>query len=84
MAAELAALREQVVALTARVDSGTGSSDEGSGAQLSASPRRGRSRLSEDERLGLRRLLADDVGDGVTEADLLDRATDLGLAGLLE
>ena len=84
MAAELAALREQVVALTARVDSGTGSSDEGPGAQLSASPRRGRSRLSEDERLGLRRLLADDVGDGVTEGDILDRATDLGLAGLLE
>ena len=82
MAAELAALREQVVALTARVDSGTGSSDEGSATQLPTSPRR--SRLSEEERLGLRRLIADDFGDGVTEDDILGRATDLGLAGLLE
>ena len=82
MAAELAALREQVVALTARVDSGTGSSDESSVIQLPTSPRR--SRLSDEERSGLRRLIADDCGDGVTEDDILDRAADLGLAGLLE
>lgn len=79
----LAELQEQVVSLTARLDRGMRSSDGGPGTQLSSvSPRR--NRLSENERLGLRRLIAENFGDGVMEDDILESATALGLAGLLE
>ena len=80
LVAELAEVRGQVVALTARLEHVTGSSDGGPGAQLSSmSPR-----LSESQKLGLRRLIANDVGDGVTEDDIVERAVELGVADLLE
>ena len=64
----------------ARLEQVTGLSDDGSAPQLSSrSPR-----ISAAERSSIRRLIADDIGDGVTEDGIMERASDLGLAGLLE
>ena len=80
LTADLTEMRQRVVALTAQLEQATGSSDGGPAPQLSSmSPR-----ISADQRSSLRRLIADDIGDGVTEDGIMERASDLGLAGLLE
>ena len=76
---DLTEVRQQVVALTARLEQ-AGLCDGGPAPQLSSMP----PRLSERQKLSLRRLLANDVGDGVTEDDIVDLATELGVADLLE
>ena len=80
LVADLTEVRQQVVALTARLEQVTGLCDGGPAPQLSSMP----PRLSESQKLGLRRLLANDVGDGVTEDDIVELATELGVTDLLE